>query len=370
NALLGMADLLAETRVSAEQRRYVETLVNNGTALLELINSILDLAKIESGRLSLERIPFDLYDLVEKAAETLAMRAHEKNLELIVRIAPTVRADLIGDSLRLRQILINLIGNAIKFTEAGEVQVTVEPDGAPDDPGCLRFSVADTGIGIAPDKLPTLFSAFTQADSSTTRKYGGSGLGLAIVQRLVGMMGGRVWVESQSGKGSTFFFTAHFEVSDAPAATDRPIDLDGTCVLLVDDNAVSRRIVRAMLAERRAAIAECASAEQALEAIAHAEQAGNPFGLMLVDARMPQTGGFEMVRRLRKQPGFKSTVVMMLNSNGLPADLAMMKELGIAHHAVKPIKQRELYRAISEALRLSLPGASSANGAGGAKACA
>ncbi|MFZ0887391.1 MAG: PAS domain S-box protein [Candidatus Binataceae bacterium] len=363
NAILGMADLLGETNLNPEQRRYLDTVMSNGKVLLDLINSILDLARVESGRLNLESVEFDLAEVVEMTADTLAIRADEKQIELAVRFEPDLPSQVVGDPLRLRQVLTNLIGNAIKFTERGEVVMTVGRDPRGDSCGSLLFSIADSGIGIPEETLGTIFSPFTQADSSTTRKYGGSGLGLAIVQRLVGLMGGRVWAESQPGKGSTFFFTAHFEVGDAPAATDRPIDLDGTRVLLVDDNAVSRRIVRAMLAERRAAITECASAEQALEAIVHAEHAGNPFRLMLVDARMPQTGGFEMVRHLRKQSGFKSTVVMMLNSNGLPAALAMMKELGIAHHAVKPIKRRELYRAISETLRLSLPGASAANGA-------
>jgi PAS domain S-box-containing protein len=207
-AILGMADLLAEGQLNAEQRRYIEILCNNGHTLLDLINSILDLAKIESGRLTLEHVAFDLSEVMEKSAQTLAIRAHAKQLELIVSIAPDVPTALVGDPLRLRQVLINLIGNAIKFTEHGEVLVAVERNCAQGDPLCLKFSVSDTGIGIAKDKLPVLFGAFTQIDSSTARKYGGSGLGLAIVKRLVSLMRGEVAIKSELGKGSLFSFTS------------------------------------------------------------------------------------------------------------------------------------------------------------------
>ena len=219
NAILGTADLLSETPLNSDQSRYVGTLVSNGNALLELINSVLDLARMESGRLSLEATAFDLVEVVEKITETLAVRADEKQLELAIRFAPGVPTKLVGDPLRLRQVVINLIGNAIKFTEAGEVAVVIEPDPQSQKPGDLRFAVSDTGIGIGADKLANIFSAFTQADSSTTRKYGGSGLGLTIVERLVGLMGGRVWAESTPGKGSTFFFTAHFELDPARSDT-------------------------------------------------------------------------------------------------------------------------------------------------------
>ncbi|MGO9449877.1 MAG: PAS domain S-box protein [Candidatus Binataceae bacterium] len=355
NALLGMADLLAETPVSPEQRRYVETLVNNGNALLELINSILDLAKIESGRLSLERAPFDLYDLVEKAAETLAMRAHEKNLEIIVRIAPTVRADLIGDSLRLRQILINLIGNAIKFTEAGEVQVSVEPDGTSDNPGCLRFSVADTGIGIAPDNLPTLFSAFTQADSSTTRKYGGSGLGLAIVERLVGMMGGRVSAESKLGEGSIFSFTARFDPqtkSEPPRALP---DLNGTSVLVVDDSANCRHSLSEVLARCGAAVTEAVSGNDALETCAASMREGRRFDALVVDARMPALSGFETAERMIAIDVPRQTIMMMLCADNLNQDISKLKSIGIDAWLLKPVGQSNLLVSVGAAVESMRP---------------
>src|SRR5579864_1325837 len=209
-AVLGMADLLTETELSGEQRRYLDIMVANGNSLLELINSILDLARIESGRLQLEKTEFDLTELIDKTISTFGVRAHGKGLKLIARIAPGVPERLVGDPLRLRQILINLLGNAIKFTELGEIVLEVELDPESNDSSILRFIVADTGIGVAPNKLDSIFGSFNQADSSTTRLYGGSGLGLAIVHRLVGLMGGRIWVESDLNKGSKFFFTAHF----------------------------------------------------------------------------------------------------------------------------------------------------------------
>ena len=210
NAVLGMAQLLAETELSEDQRHYLDLMVANGNSLLDLINSVLDLAKIESGRMQLEHCEFDLTELVNKTIATLGVRAHSKGLELVARIVPGVPEQLIGDPLRLRQILTNLIGNAIKFTDSGEVVLEVDHSALPHDLLELRFTVTDTGIGISPDKLDSIFRNFTQADSSTTRKYGGSGLGLAIVHRLVGLVGGQMSVESELGKGSRFSFTAFF----------------------------------------------------------------------------------------------------------------------------------------------------------------
>jgi len=255
-AILGMAELLAEGELNAEQRRYIESLGNNGQALLDLINSILDLAKIENGRLTLEHVGLDLCDLVEKAAQTLAIRAHAKGLEMIVNIASDVPNALVGDPLRLRQVLINLIGNAIKFTEKGEVLVSVERNGEPGEEPRLKFSVRDTGIGIAEDKLPALFAAFSQADSSIARKFGGSGLGLAIVKRLVGLMSGEVAVESELGKGSTFSFSAPFEFQPDPHAGEQWPDLSGVRVLIVEGNQAGRAVLRQTLSVRGAMASE------------------------------------------------------------------------------------------------------------------
>ena len=350
NAILGMADLLSETSLGSEQRRYLDTILANGNALLELINGILDLAKVESGRMSLESAPFDLVDLIEKVADTLAVRAHEKQIELAVRLAPTLPRMVVGDSLRLRQVLTNLVGNAIKFTEQGEVVIGVEADRTDRDGRTLLFSVSDTGIGIDPDKLSTIFSAFTQADSSTTRRYGGSGLGLAIVERLVNLMGGRVWAESEKGRGSVFRFTTRLQPAtnvEPPPALREPA-LAGKRILVVDDNATNRLILREMLGQRGALITEANSAPAGLEAIDYARRTSLPFDLVLVDCRMPSMDGFEMVRRARRSPGGHDLVIMMLSSNGLVATMSKMKEAGLDHFMVKPIKRGDLYAAISQ----------------------
>jgi two-component system, sensor histidine kinase and response regulator len=223
NAILGMAQLLEDTPLNPEQRKYLEIMTNNGDALLELINSILDLARIESGRLALEQAGFDLESVVDGTVETLGVRAHQKGLEMLAHVMPDVPLQLVGDQLRLRQVLLNLIGNAVKFTEKGQVLLTVDRDRESGVPGHLDFSVADTGIGIPKDKLEEVFSNFTQADASTTRQYGGSGLGLAIVRHLVALMRGRVWVESELGRGSVFHFTANFQIqADPPWSDARP----------------------------------------------------------------------------------------------------------------------------------------------------
>ncbi len=395
NAVLGMADILGETGLDADQRRYLDTIVSNGNVLLELINGILDLARIESGRLNLESVAFDLAGLTGKVADTLAARAHEKGLELMVRIAPDLPRAVIGDPLRLQQVLANLIGNAIKFTEQGEVLITVARD--PSDSaadGAMLFSVADTGIGIAQDKLGAIFSPFTQADSSTTRKYGGSGLGLSIVQRLVTLMGGRVWAESEPGKGSTLRFTARFNLPDPPNAATAPVptapdaaaplvnELAGRRVLLVDDNATNRTIVREMLAQTGGAVTEADSGRAGLEAIEQARRDGAPFDLIIADDHMPspehlpsvdrvnldalkwrgrpcprlgehppsidrvELDGIKLIKRAR-QNSATSRVIMMLTADGLNAALAGMRQAGIEHYLVKPIKRDELYAAIA-----------------------
>ncbi|HVA41163.1 MAG TPA: ATP-binding protein, partial [Candidatus Binataceae bacterium] len=310
NAILGMADLLSDGALDPEQRRYVDTMRSNGKALLHLINDILDVAKIESGRLSLEAVAFDLEDVVDRAVETMSVRAHAKGLELTARIAPHVPPKLIGDPLRLRQILINLTANAIKFTEKGEVALTVESlspaealrlgfaansaeDGAAGAPvAWLRFSVADTGIGIAAGELGAIFSSFSQADASISRRFGGSGLGLTIVRRLSEMMGGWVEVESEVGRGSIFRVAVALGVDTRPAASEErsaaaSISLDGVRTLVVDDNATNRLILREMLIGNRAEVTEAASGEMALAELARARAAGHPYRLMLLDYRMP-----------------------------------------------------------------------------------
>jgi PAS domain S-box-containing protein len=353
NAILGMSDLMSETELTQEQRRCLDTVIGNGTALLELINSILDLAKVESGRLSLERVEFDVAELTEKVADTLAVRAHGKGLELAVRFAPNLPAIVIGDPLRIRQVLTNLIGNAIKFTERGEVLVEVEPDPQEGSSGGLKFSVRDSGIGIDADKLATIFSAFTQADSSTTRRYGGSGLGLAIVERLVALMGGRLHTESTPGSGSLFSFTVKLDVSEKPILPVKPMvdpQVSGMRILLVDDIATSRTIARELLEAKGALVSEADSGSAGLRAIDDANRAGSPFGLLVVDSRMPEMDGVEMIERLVTTNRKLTPVVMMVNSTGLTNRLTALRGLGIMNYVVKPLKPRELYAEVQRAL--------------------
>ena len=368
NAILGMADLL-DGPLDLEQRRYVDTMRSNGSALLRLINDILDVAKIESGRLSLESVSFDLEDEVNKAVETMGVRAHEKGLELTTRILPHVAPRLIGDPLRLRQILINLAANAIKFTAKGEVALTVESlspaealhlgfsaasavDGDGRAPAAwLRFSVADSGIGIPADKLSAIFSNFTQADTSVSRRFGGSGLGLTIVRRLSEMMGGRVEVESEVGRGSIFRVTVPLGVDTRPAAPAQggaAVSLDGVRILVVDDNQTNRLILREILSPRRALVTEAADGAAALAELARASACGRPYQLMLLDYRMPEMDGVEVARQAihdglaRTAANGQETIILMLTSDDLNFRLARMREAGVHTYLIKPIRRAEL----------------------------
>jgi two-component system sensor histidine kinase/response regulator len=368
NAILGMAELLSRSPLTEEQRRYVSIMRTNGDALLDLINDILDLAKIESGQLTLESADFDLEELLDKVGELMAIRAHEKGLELAVRAASGVPSRLIGDPLRLRQVLINLLGNAIKFTNKGEISLTVEPVTAgssqtvgsgqegSDREIVLRFSVADTGIGIPSDKLSSIFSSFTQADSSTTRKYGGSGLGLAIVKRLVELAGGEISVESAPGKGSCFSFTAKFgvEISSLRRHHQPGVNLSGVRVLVVDDTATNRLIAREMLALEGAEIGEAEAGDQALAELERARAAGRPYQLVLLDCRMPGIDGIEVAKRMKHRyetDRDRVPAVVMLTSDDLPERLVRLGEIGVNAYLVKPVRRSELMNAIARAMR-------------------
>jgi two-component system sensor histidine kinase/response regulator len=352
NAILGMAQLLEETRLDPDQHRYLEIMTNNGDALLDLINGILDLARIESGRLSLEQSAFDLESLVDRTVETLGIRAHQKGLEMLAHVMPVVPTALVGDRLRVRQVMLNLIGNAVKFTESGQVMLTVDHDSDSADPGDLHFSISDTGIGIAADKLEDVFSSFTQADSSTTRQYGGSGLGLAIVRRLVALMGGRVWVESELGHGSVFHFTAHFQLQDdAPAEKVSPVTLmlSGVRALVIDDNFTNRLILRELLSSRGAEVDEAEDGLTALEHIERAKATGAPYKLVLLDCRMPGMDGFEVAERLKAEHG-QDLTVLMLSSDDLKVQLSRARELGLDAYLVKPVRRSDLFDAIGTAI--------------------
>ncbi|MGH7781332.1 MAG: PAS domain S-box protein [Candidatus Binataceae bacterium] len=358
NAILGMADLLWETRLSADQSNYLATVISNGNALLELINSVLDFAKVESGQMYLERAKFDLGDLIERVREMFALRAGEKHLALATRLAPGVPAIVEGDALRLRQILINLVGNAIKFTERGEITISVAPAACPSPGGSamLHFTVADTGIGLSADQVETVFSAFTQADSSTTRKYGGSGLGLAIVDRLATLMGGRVWVESTPSAGSKFHFTACLEPAPmdgyepiaivAPPTLrvlDRPLK-----ILLADDSADNRMLVEAYL-KRTPYRLEMAENGQ----VAYDKFVGGNIDVILMDIQMPVLDGYgavRMIRRFEAENNLARTPIIALSASALDESVRHSIDAGCDLHVSKPVKRATLLDAIAAAV--------------------
>ncbi len=351
NAVLGMAEALSETSLDAEQCRYLDIMRFNGGTLLTLLDDILDLAKVENGRLRLEEVEFDLGDLVEKTVETLAVRAHGKGLELVARIAPGMPTQRLGDPLRLRQVLMNLIGNAIKFTELGAVELTVTAENAEQDatrPGVLRFSVADNGIGIEAAQLGAIFSNFTQGDSSDTRKYGGSGLGLAIASRLVALMGGRIWVESALGKGSTFNFTATLEVSNSVSEATPTYDLHGLSALVADRNATNRRIFVETLSHYGATVVQASTVPETIAALGEALRFKRPFDLVFGDCQMP---GIEQIEHLAKDGCAcgAAMIIPMLTTDDLNSKLARLRRLGFQSHLLKPVRRSDLLEVISRA---------------------
>jgi PAS domain S-box-containing protein len=351
NAIIGMADLLWETPLVPEQQEYVGIFRRASLSLLTLLNDILDLSKVEAGYVELERIEFDLWEVIDKTSEMMAIRAHEKGLELGCSVAPDVPVHLIGDPNRLKQVLLNLIGNAIKFTEQGEVvlRVTHDPDKA--QPGALRFMVSDTGIGIPAEKLRGVFERFVQADSSTTRRYGGTGLGLTISKRLVELMGGRIVVESVEGTGSTFSFTACFTPLTC-SSHYRPtsgIDLTGMKTLIADDNATNRLILNEALTCWGARVTEVSDGAAALMEL-RKEYATEPYQLALLDCRMPALSGFEVVQKCVETSTLDGTTVMILTSDSRSADIAKSYKLGLGGYLVKPIRRSDLHKAIAIAM--------------------
>jgi PAS domain S-box-containing protein len=352
NGIIGMTELALDTDLTPEQREYLTMVKASADHLLQVINDILDFSKIEAGKLDLEPIQFRLRASLDDTLATLATRAHKKRLELADYVFPDVPDELVGDPLRLRQIIVNLVGNAIKFTEQGEVVVEVTREAQTDNEVVLHVTVSDTGIGISPDKRELLFKAFSQVDSSTTRKYGGSGLGLAISAQLVGMMGGRIWLESEVGKGSAFHFTARFGLAPALAARPvvRPVNLQDLLVLVVDDNATNRRILQEMLTNWRMKPTVAASAPEALDALNRARRGGEPFALVLLDSMMPGMDGFALAEQLKRDLDMTGHTVMMLSSADRRGDAARCRALGIAAYLVKPVRQSALLDAIMTAL--------------------
>ncbi len=353
NGIIGMTDLALDTELTAEQREYLEMVKTSADYLLAVINDILDFSKIEAGRLEMEECDFSLRDNLDETVAALGLRAHEKGLELADEVAPDVPDALVGDPGRLRQIVVNLVGNAIKFTEHGEVAVRVAKESQTDNQVDLHFAVIDTGIGIPPDKKEKLFKAFSQLDASTTRKYGGTGLGLAISSQLVQRMGGRLWVESEPGSGSTFHFTTRFGLSTERVQRRLPAEssrLRGLPVLAVDDNATNRRILHGMLAHWGMKPTVIAGGKQALAVLRQAQQIGEPFALVLLDNMMPEMDGFALVEQIHQHPELTGATLMMISSAGRREDARRCRELGVSACMTKPIRRAELMDAILQAL--------------------
>jgi PAS domain S-box-containing protein len=362
NGIIGMTDLALDTNLTHEQREYLDTVKSSAYALLRIINDILDFSKIEAGKLDLDPHTFRLRELLGDTMKTLAMRAHDKNLELVWKTAPEAPELLVGDAGRLRQILVNLTGNAIKFTEQGEVGVTVEVESKTETTVRLKFSVFDTGIGIAADKRNIIFDAFSQADASTTRSYGGTGLGLSISKQLVELMGGELSVTSQLGKGSTFYFSIDLPVVNSLAiesATENSAILEGSRVLIVDDNSTNQRILVDMLKNWKMVPTAVDSGPMAIQALQEASDSKQPFELVLTDCHMPLMDGFMLVEEMKKHPEFGSVTIMMLTSADRQGAYQRCKELGIQATLLKPINPPELKHTIGTLLSRASSGTTS-----------
>jgi two-component system, sensor histidine kinase and response regulator len=353
NGVLGMTDLALDTELTPEQREYLLAVKLSADSLLTVINDILDFSKIEAGKIELELNDFDLRDTLEATLKTLALRADDKGLELLCEIAPEIPNFVRGDGNRLRQVIVNLVGNAIKFTDAGEVRLNVESVDPVGDRNNIHFTVSDSGIGIPAEKQKLIFEPFSQADSSTTRKYGGSGLGLTISSRLAQVMGGKMWVESTVGQGTKFHFTVQFQNAQQPrqVVTIASAEiLRGVKVLVVDDNRTNRRILEDMLKRWEMKSTSVESGEQALAQLSSAQRAGDPYGLLLTDMHMPKMDGFRLLERIRQKPELSTIIIMMLTSAGHRGDGVRCMELGVAAYLLKPIRQSELREAIARVL--------------------
>ena len=352
NGIIGMTDLALDTELTSEQRDYLETVKLSADSLLDVINDILDFSKIEAGKVELEETDFDLRDCVESALKTLALRAHEKGLELLCEVTHGVPQTLVGDAGRIRQVLLNLLGNALKFTARGEVGLRVQAGAIEGQTCTLHFVVSDTGVGIAAAKLDLIFDSFSQADASTTREFGGTGLGLTISRCLVAMMGGRIWVESEPGAGSRFHFTAKLGTSanGKVVTTGAQATLHGLRVLVVDDNLTNRRILLAMLERWGIKPTAVCDGEQALIEILAARKADAAYDLVLTDMHMPTMDGFGLVEQINVTPENAPAMIMMLTSGGRKGDAARCKEMGIAAYLIKPVREAELREAILSVL--------------------
>ena len=356
NGILGMTELVLDTDLTAEQRENLGLARLSAESLLSIINDILDFSKIEAGKLEIEAIPFDLRESLGETMKALSIRAHQKGLELVYEVQPDVADLLVGDPGRIRQVLINLVGNSIKFTEKGEVFLQVSEESSEAKSTCLHFSIKDTGVGIATEKQKTVFEAFSQADGSMARKYGGTGLGLTICTRLVNMMGGAIWVESELGQGSTFHFTIRLALPDtSPLRSKSPQveRLRDVTALIVDDNFTNRRVLQGIVTRWGMRPTLVQDGHTAMQALQVARSNGQPFPLVLLDGQMPGMDGFMLAALIKKDPDSAGAAIIMLTSAGHLGDGARCRELGISGYLVKPIRPGELLHAICEVLHLS-----------------
>lgn len=352
NAVIGMTEMVLDMELPEIQREYLQTVLSSAESLLSIINEILDFSKIEAGKLQLEIIPFSLREFLGDSMKSLALRAHAADLELAWQVDPDVPDSYLGDTTRLRQIIVNLVGNSIKFTESGEIVLQVSLDQSGSNSTKLQFSVRDTGIGIAPERLGAVFETFQQADSSTTRRFGGTGLGLAICSRLVELMNGTIWVESQLGEGATFFFTCEFETGPDPAPVPDISALAGMPVLVVDDNETNRQILEQTLSKWKLDVSLAANAIEAIGTLQNQHAAGSPISLVITDLHMPVMDGFDLTEKIRQTPGCEDNRIVMLTSGAGKFDAERSEELGIRQTLLKPVKPSELLNAIFQTLAL------------------
>jgi two-component system, sensor histidine kinase and response regulator len=357
NGVIGMTELLSETELDLRQREFVDTIKTSADALMGVIEDILDFSKIEAGMLQVDPITMDVGAVFGDTVKAMALRAHQKGLELVYHVAPAVPDFIVGDPLRLRQVLTNLLANAIKFTERGEVGVDVNVEPLPGGDLTLHIRVTDTGVGIPADTLARIFEPFEQADGSTTRTHGGTGLGLTISKRLAALMLGRIWVESESGRGSTFHFTAQVSPGiDAGPPADE-VALTGLRVLIIDDNATNRFVLREMVHGWGMQPSTADGGERGLEAIRESILRGNPFHVVLLDCHMPGLDGFSVAERILENPALRHVTVLMLTSGERSRDLRRSRELGLAAYLTKPVTRKDLRATIVQVLsgRAALP---------------
>ncbi len=349
NGVIGMTDLVLDTALNDEQREQLNLVKSSAESLLTILNDILDFSKIEAGKLELDPIPFALRECVADALRTLQVRAQQKGIGLECDVQPDTPDQLVGDPGRLRQVLINLLGNAIKFTEHGKVSLRVEATPQSVDSAKLHFLIHDTGIGIPPQKQKEIFEPFAQADGSTTRKYGGTGLGLSICVRLVELMGGRLWVDSEPGQGSTFHFTSQLGVqqvsNDLPPLSES-LSLAGLNALIVDDDPADRAVLARMLESYGMRPTAVPSAKQALALLAQPDSSVSQFSFLLIDGYMPEMDGFTLAERIKSDPRLKAATLMIVTASTLPEDKARCRSLGLAAFLVKPVRQPALLDAL------------------------